>query len=274
VEKQAGTTDLARLGGLARKMPITFICFAIAACSISGVPPFNGFFSKELVYDGALERHWVFYGAALLGSLLTAASFLKLGHAAYLGKRDPANDKVREAPLSMLVPMIVIAGLCVTFGLWNALPLEKLIQPILGDRHLEYGLTFAGWPHNMMLIIATVVVLVLAYLNHRIGVRLSGSGLGASDHIHHAPILEGIYDRAARRVFDPYDIGLAILGYLAWILWGVDRFIDWLQESATVALVTVSGRGVRLAHTGSYAMNVLWAVGGAAIVIVLLSLGL
>ena len=56
MEKQAGTTDLAKLGGLAPKMPITFICFIVAAASISGVPPFNGFFSKELVYDGALER--------------------------------------------------------------------------------------------------------------------------------------------------------------------------------------------------------------------------
>ena len=58
VEKQAGTTDLAKLGGLARKMPVTFACFIVAALSISGCPPFNGFFSKELVYDGALEaRH-------------------------------------------------------------------------------------------------------------------------------------------------------------------------------------------------------------------------
>ena len=51
VEKQAGTTDLAKLGGLGRKMPITFACFLVAAASISGVPPFNGFFSKELVYS-------------------------------------------------------------------------------------------------------------------------------------------------------------------------------------------------------------------------------
>ena len=61
VEKQAGTTDLDKLGGLARKMPVTFVCFFIAAASISGVPPFNGFFSKELVYDAALEQRLVFY---------------------------------------------------------------------------------------------------------------------------------------------------------------------------------------------------------------------
>jgi NADH-quinone oxidoreductase subunit L len=83
VEKQTGTTDLEKLGGIGSKMPITFACFIITALSISGVPPFNGFFSKELVYDGALERGFIFYLAAVVGSFFTAASFLKLGHAAF-----------------------------------------------------------------------------------------------------------------------------------------------------------------------------------------------
>jgi NADH-quinone oxidoreductase subunit L len=81
VEKQTGTTNLYKLGGLWSKMPVTFVCFVITAASISGVPPFNGFFSKEMVYDGALERGMIFYLAALVGSFFTAASFLKLGHA-------------------------------------------------------------------------------------------------------------------------------------------------------------------------------------------------
>jgi NADH:ubiquinone oxidoreductase subunit 5 (subunit L)/multisubunit Na+/H+ antiporter MnhA subunit len=45
----------------------------------------DGFFSKELLYDGALERGWIFYAMAVIGSFFTAASFLKLGHAAFLG---------------------------------------------------------------------------------------------------------------------------------------------------------------------------------------------
>jgi formate hydrogenlyase subunit 3/multisubunit Na+/H+ antiporter MnhD subunit len=280
VESQAGTTDLKRLGGLGRKMPITFLCFTVAACAISGVPPFNGFFSKELVYDGAYQRGTIFYVAALLGSFLTAASFLKLGSAAYLGKRDPANDKVREAPVSMLVPMIVIAGLCVLFGVYNPLPLEKLIQPILGEHRLHES--FAGVPSHFMMsphteiwmVIATVVVLLAAFVNHRIGVKLSGSGLGASDHIHHAPLLESIYDRAAERAFDPYDIGLNLLGYVSRALWWVDRAIDWVQEKLTVMLVTGVGLGIRKAHTGEYSMYVLWALGGAVAVIVVISLGM
>ncbi|MEI7616144.1 MAG: proton-conducting transporter membrane subunit, partial [Actinomycetota bacterium] len=66
IEKQTGTTDLKKLGGIGSRMPITFGVFIVAAASISGVPPFNGFFSKELIYDGALERGLIFYIIAVL----------------------------------------------------------------------------------------------------------------------------------------------------------------------------------------------------------------
>ncbi len=87
------------------------------------MPPFNGFFSKELIYDGALERGLIFYLAAIAGSFLTAASFLKLGHAAFLGKLSDENKNIREVPLGMLLPMITIAVVCIIFGIFNVLAL-------------------------------------------------------------------------------------------------------------------------------------------------------
>jgi len=269
VEKQAGTTDLAKLGGLMKKMPITFACFLIAAASISGVPPFNGFFSKELVYDGALERGVIFYAAALLGSFLTAASFLKLGHAAYLGAANKERlEKVKEAPFAMLVPMIVIASACVLFGLWNALPLNNLIQPILGER-LE-GHNYAGFPTSMMLVVLTIVVLIAAFLNHIYGVKKSGSALGAADHIHHAPGLSDIYIRAEKRFFDPYNIGLHIVNGISRVAWLIDRATDWLYNDFSVKAAFFFTSVIRRCHNGSYARYVLWSLSGAAIIIIFL----
>ena len=84
-----------------RRCRVTFVCFIVAAASISGVPPFNGFFSKELVYDAALgARHRSSTSPRCSGSFFTAASFLKLGHAAFLGKRARATRTVQEAPLA------------------------------------------------------------------------------------------------------------------------------------------------------------------------------
>ena len=263
VEKQAGTTSLEKLGGLAGKMPVTFICFIIAAASISGVPPLNGFYSKELVYEGALLRSPIFYAAAMLGTFFTAASFLKLGHAAYLGKRNEAHSNVKEASPAMLIPTIVIAGICVFFGLWHGWPLDQFIKPILGEQRLA-GQEFAS---NMMLIIVTVIVLVGALAHHIFAVKISGSGLKASDHIRHAHLLEGTYDMAEKRYFDPYDLILAVVRGIAQLAWWVDRAVDWLYDGLSVWLASVLSKGIRAAHTGNYSMYVIWSLLGAVLVV-------
>ncbi len=267
VEKQAGTTELKDLGGLGRKMPITFICFIVAASAISGVPPFNGFFSKELVFDGALETgHVVFYIAALLGAFLTAASFLKLGHAAFLGKQNKDYSKVKDPGWPMLVPMIVIALGCILFGVYNPLPLNGLIQPILGAR-LEHS--YAGLPGNWTLVIISVSVLVLAFLNHLYGVWRTKSGIGAVDHIYHAPGLNTIYKWAEKRYFDPYNIGMIIVNGASRVLWWIDRGIDWIYNKFFVGVVSAFSFVIRKAHTGSYSLYLLWSLAGLAVIIVI-----
>ena len=82
-------------------MPVTMVSFLIAAASIAGFPFTNGFYSKELVFDGALQSGVVFYAVALVGAFFTAVSFLKLGHAAFFGKTKPALKDVKEAPAAM-----------------------------------------------------------------------------------------------------------------------------------------------------------------------------
>lgn len=259
VEKQAGTTDLSKLGGIGWKMPVTFVCFIIVAAAISGVPPLNGFFSKELIYDGALERHWIFYAAALIGSFLTAASFLKLGHSAFLGKISNENKNVKESSWVMLIPMIVIASACVLFGVYNSLPLNKLIQPILGENRLE-GHSFAGWPASLMLVTLTIIALAAALINHIYGVKKTGSGIGAVDHIHYAPGLSKIYDMAEKRFFDPYDIGLKIVAVIAKIAWFIDRKVDWIYDNFSVDTAYLLTGGIIKMHTGNYATYIIWSL--------------
>jgi formate hydrogenlyase subunit 3/multisubunit Na+/H+ antiporter MnhD subunit len=132
VEKRAGTTELEDLGGLARLMPVTFISMTVAAMSISGVPPFNGFASKWLIYQGMLEgRHIVFLIVAIFGSALTLASFIKVLHSVFLGRRPERLDKVKEVDFSMQIPMIFLAALCILFGVFAQYPLEKFIVPVV-----------------------------------------------------------------------------------------------------------------------------------------------
>jgi len=269
VERQAGTTDLTKLGGLARKMPVTFACFVVAALSISGVWPFNGFFSKELVYDGALERGWWVYAAASLGSFLTAASFLKLGHAAWKGAyRAPAGEAVQEAPLSMLVPMVAIAAGCVLFGVGNVLPVEHLVVPAVAT-HLEPGHHLAGLvPVAWGLTAVTVLVQLAAIAHHAWGVKRSGSGLGAVDHLHHAPVARQLYDAAERRAFDPYVLVLRLIGAFARVAMFVDRVVDLVVDGVSSWLAAAVSLLLRRAHTGSHAMYLAWSVLALAAIVV------
>jgi formate hydrogenlyase subunit 3/multisubunit Na+/H+ antiporter MnhD subunit len=266
VEKQAGTTDLSNLGGLARKMPWTCAFFIMAACAISGVWPFNGFFSKEMVYDGAKESNLVFYLAALIGSILTAASFLKLGHAAYFGKRDKAYDNVKEAPLAMLIPMGIIALLCLGFGLWHAIPVNEFIKPILSPARLAEG-EFAT---KSILIWFSLAALALAIVHHFWAARHNGGGLHASDHIRHAAGLESIYDSAEKRQLDPYNIAMIAINGLAKAAWSVDRGVDWIYDGLSVRATSLLSGGIRRAHSGNFSWYVVWSLVGVVLVIVFL----
>lgn len=144
VEKQTGTTELGELGGLARLMPVTFVTMVITAFSISGVPPLNGFVSKWLVYQGMLGGsgvHMIFLVAAIFGSALTMASFIKVLHSIFLGRRPARLDGVREAGFTMMLPMAFLAFLCIAFGILAWYPLERFIIPVIAGGGFGAGVS-------------------------------------------------------------------------------------------------------------------------------------
>lgn len=271
VERQTGTADLKSLGGIGRKMPVTFACFIISAAAISGVPPFNGFFSKELIFDGALESGSIFYIAAAVGAFFTAASFLKLGHAVYFGKAKDNMKTVKEAPWLMLLPMIVIAFGCILFGMYNPLPLKYLIEPVLGPR-LEQ--TVSGLPHNWMLVCISLAILILALINHIYGFRKTKSGLGAVDHIHNAPGLRTIYKWAELRYFDPYDIGRSVVKVFAKLAYAIDRGIDWIYSTMFAGLTKGLSTIINRIQPVSQSMYLGWSIAGMLIIIIIVALSI
>lgn len=176
VEKRTGTTELEELGGLARLMPVTFVTMLIAAFSISGVPPFNGFVSKWLVYQGMLSGGYViFLVAAIFGSALTLASFIKVLHSLFLGRRPERLGGVREVDFSMQLPMIFLAILCVLFGVVARYPLERFIIPVIGGGDITLGrsaiITLEGfWSPGLAtaLIVVGIVAGLIVYAFGRI----------------------------------------------------------------------------------------------------------
>lgn len=120
---------MSELSGLARRMPATAVTFFVAAFAISGMPPFNGFWSKLTLYLAAAEAQlWWAVGIAILTSLLTLIAFVRAGYRVFWSEGDGTLEPVRtrDAPAGMAVPMGVLAGLCVVIGVY-----PQLVYPIL-----------------------------------------------------------------------------------------------------------------------------------------------
>jgi multicomponent Na+:H+ antiporter subunit D len=118
VEYRTGIRDLNKLGGLAGKMPVTSSSSLIASLSISGMPPFNGFFSKLVIIIAAIQAHYYWLAAiAIIISIITLAYFLKLQKNTFYGKVSEKINNIKEVPFTMCFSMIVLAVLCIALSL-------------------------------------------------------------------------------------------------------------------------------------------------------------
>ena len=228
VEKRAGTTDLANLGGLSKYMPVTFASFLIASLSISGIPPFNGFVSKWMIYQGIIETAgaknplWVVWlVAAIFGSALTLASFMKLVHAIFLGRPSENSKKAKEAGFFMSFPVIALAGISFVFGVFAfVIPIRLFIAPSVSGI-----LTYAGiWDPTLAttLIVIGIVAGLLVYLLFReMKFRTVPTFIGGGDPdelgrvsgtefyntIKEMKWLDKIYKKEEAKSFDIYEAG-------------------------------------------------------------------
>jgi multicomponent Na+:H+ antiporter subunit D len=126
---RTGTRDLDEMGGLAHSMKYTTIFFIIGAAAISGLPPFNGFASKLLIYESVYRFNPLLSIIAMLVSILTLASFVKVFYGAFLGPKLPKFEEVREVPQSMVWAMVVLSCITIFFGLFPDLIVKNLVHP-------------------------------------------------------------------------------------------------------------------------------------------------
>lgn len=134
---QTGTTDLDRLGGLSKKMPWTTVLFLIGAFSISGIPPFNDFASKWMIYQATYEKavesgnigFLLVTIIALITSVLTLASFVKVSQSVFFGQLPKEYENVKEVSFGMRFAMCIFALLCVLTGLFPNVVTKYLTEP-------------------------------------------------------------------------------------------------------------------------------------------------
>jgi len=128
VIRASGTRDLNKMGGLAHHMKWTTIFFVIGAVALAGVPPFNGFASKLLIYQSAFKVSPFLSIIAILSSIMLLAVFVKAFQGAFMGSKTGLPE-AGEARPGMLIPMAVLALVVIVFGLFPGFFIDTIVTP-------------------------------------------------------------------------------------------------------------------------------------------------
>ncbi len=115
-----GEQDIRKMGGLKEKIPVTFWLFLIGSLAIAGIPPFAGFFSKDMILSGAFHASPVLWLLSVVAALMTAFYMFRLLFVVFWGKPalvENPKHPVHESPKSMTIPMSVLALLSLVGGL-------------------------------------------------------------------------------------------------------------------------------------------------------------
>src|SRR5438876_3224553 len=147
--------DIWKMGGLAKKLRITFATFAVGALALVGCPPFSGFFSKDAILALAYERNMSIFVFGLTTAFLTAFYISRAVMVAFLGKpRTDAARAGKESPLVMIIPLLILALFALIAGLKSVaqhflvVPHEKesvFTVPALALVALILGVGIATW---------------------------------------------------------------------------------------------------------------------------------
>ncbi|MFC1733295.1 complex I subunit 5 family protein [candidate division KSB1 bacterium] len=129
IEFSTGTRNLKQMGGLFKRMPVTSASCSIASLSISGVPPFNGFWSKLIIIIALVQAgYYTIATITVCVSFLTLVSFVKVQRYSLFGALPEKLKKTREIPVVMGAALVILAMLCIGTG---------VLYPAFGDKVLE-----------------------------------------------------------------------------------------------------------------------------------------
>ena len=274
--------DMRQMGGLSKKIPITYVTMLIGSFAIAGIPPLAGFFSKDEVLAEAykLGFYWV-WGIGLFVALLTAFYMFRLMGLTFWGDfRGPRElwDRIHESPRIMTIPLILLAIPSVFLGLLLGLPLgdstiHQWLAPVFQEAEELLALPEAQYQLfgiDGVLIVASVAVasvgvaLAWRFFGVDIGpVRLSSRPEAVRSMTARLPFL---YRASLNKWWfdDLYHLLFIVIGgRIAAFLWWFDREVVDGTVNGIGRLTVGAGRELRLVQTGrvqNYALGIAFGL--------------
>ena len=168
VVQRAGTRNMYEMGGLIKKMPISFVSVLMAIIALSGVPPLSGFGGKWLLYSTLIDKGWYLEaGVAFFSSAVAFLYLFRLIHAIFLGQPKPNLAKVKEAPLALIVPQILLMVGLFAISAFPRLILDPVLaissgffEPILAFSGSKLSSPLGYWDGTLSMIVTIAVFLL------------------------------------------------------------------------------------------------------------------
>ena len=286
-----GEQDMRKMGGLAKKIPITYVTMLIGSVAIAGVPPLAGFFSKDEILGGAFRNGflWVWAIGFVVAGLTAFYMFRLMGMTFWGQSRvDPEVERhIHESPPTMTRPLILLAIPAVVLGLLIGFPpegglLHQWLAPVFErtiavSGRTEVAYAFFGIDGALMLVTTALVVIAILVAWRLFGVAIPALGLQVSPRpdrvreISARPGLSALYRASfAKWWFDDLNHLLFVQwgGRLAAAAWWFDRTIVDGTVNGVGHVTTAAGSGLRRVQTGrvqNYALGIAFGLIAMAI---------
>lgn len=165
------TRNMYEMGGLIKKMPLSYISVLISIIAVSGVPPMSGFGSKWLIFNAYLHKGWYFQGVVLAFS--GAVSFLylyRLIHTIFLGQLKIEHQKIKEAPIWFILPQYLFLGVMMAGSFYPNMaigPMNKLVSQYFKSDLIIDGLKISspyGYWNGLQIMLITIAVFASVFV--------------------------------------------------------------------------------------------------------------
>jgi len=263
----SGEQDMRKMGGLKGKLPITFVTMLIGTLAISGIPPFAGFFSKdEILYYTSLHSP-IMYWIGVITAMLTSFYMFRLMFLTFWGKfRGTHEHHLHESPLSMTIPLIVLAILSAIGG-FIGLPeslgghnwLEHWLRPLISPT--PGGLVYGGVSAERLMmgisVSVALIALIYAYIKYvkkaHVPVADTEERPALANLSYNKFYIDEIYDALIRKPLD------ALSGFFYKVVdkLGIDGLVNGLGKGTIE-----TSKGLRLLQTGNVGFYIFMMVVG------------
>jgi NADH-quinone oxidoreductase subunit L len=262
-----GEQDLRKMGGLRKKLPVTFAVTTVGVLAIAGIFPFSGFFSKDAILYAAFLQGTngkILWFVGLLTALLTAFYMFRLWYMTFMGESRSPENHPHECPWSMRGPLLILAALSVCGGWIGMEHFGNFLAPSVGVLPTEGG----NWHLELILSVVAVAVALEGWLiadkfyrrrperpAQYAAALPAGYKLLANkyfvDEFYGAVVVKPLL--AVSKFFLEWVVDIGILGGAAWLLGGIATF---------------AGAILQRWQSGNLRSYAAWLAAGAAAVLI------